>query len=760
MIRNVDPSPARAPRRGAAWLLPGTALLALGCGASVEDTGGGGIGGPRLPGNPTSIPLEFTVRNESAFARTETIRASVPFPQGARASLGDVVVTGKQTAWQVLQRWPDGTVRIGQAQFTDTLPANSTRTYPVTYGTSALSSAFTPHPWVAAATALQIGAHVEDTFHVAYRAFVTGAGEVLSSTPLVRVKRYRTYHQAVSAPGIGRDYLTSTFYVTEFRDTPFQIVDWVLGNDYLGADAIPPGNTDKNLRPLGMIDVTKAAFLVSGMATADAYRGSQEAISGPTHLGAGLFEFPVMSNTYLEDGQTRRYRFQLYFEDPAAPQQVRDDWRQIGGGMLGVPLMPLATLRTWQDTAGAGLLGGPIDGPTDAPTRANTEWTNWANAGHFGTWGSRGDPQKTGTTGTPRNGPMSQEFAHAIQANNHWLLIKLEQMAWAQAMRPYHLYGLQVGAEQDILLWDATAIYPGSRDLSGESLGRRALWANDPYAAYRTLTVSGYNRAHDWEAYDHEHWSTDLLFDYWTVSGDAWAKEELRQLGQSLKSLMRLTRYSTAYMQAARAEGWTMQGFAQVYLATGDASIKDYALRRVHEIVDVQRLKNHASKAIVAQGDYAGTGYPTPHQFFMPWQHGAVLYGYLGAYRFFEDPLMLAICEDVVTTVEYSWVTNFQDQNFGRVADGLRYYVPYSYNGVLIPPNYWDNPPTSAKFGDSPLGGAHTFLIGGLYTLAEWSGSSSVRQRALRYAEKLWPAADNTSRWDKWHFGVPVGMVP
>ncbi|MBI3171191.1 MAG: TonB-dependent receptor, partial [Hydrocarboniphaga effusa] len=49
---------------------------------------------------------------------------------------------------------------------------------------------------------------------------------------------------------------------------------------------------------------------------------------------------------------------------------------------------------------------------------------------------------------------------------------------------------------------------------------------------YRTANA-GQTRAHGWQHFDHEHWSCDVLFDYWTISGDAWAKEELRQLGES-----------------------------------------------------------------------------------------------------------------------------------------------------------------------------------------------------------------------------------
>ncbi|MGB3968997.1 MAG: hypothetical protein WBO45_19850, partial [Planctomycetota bacterium] len=386
--------------------------------------------------------------------------------------------------------------------------------------------------------------------------------------------------------------------------------------------------------------------------------------------------------------------------------------------------------------------------------RARGELNTWAgNAGNFGTWGWRGDPLATATTGTPRNGPLSMPLAHAIQGRCHALIQMLEQQAWAQAMRPYHLWNLQVGANQQILLWDGTPMLL----VAGESLGRRALRDADPYPGYRTLSV-GQPRAHGWEHFDHEHWSTDLLFDYWTVSGDAWAKEELRQLGQSLKGLMRLSYYYTQLIQAARAEGWCMQGFAQVYQATQDNSIKDYAMRRVNEIIEVQRKKNHPSKAMTFQQNYGGTGYPMNHEFFMPWQHGAVLYGFLGAYKAFDEPLLLDIAEDVTETVHYSWVTNVQSSQFGLVAQGLRYYVPASHNGTPVLANYWDS--LGIKFGDSPLGGAHGFLIGGLHHLLELSPDAAVRQKALQYGAILRGTVGSTERWNKWYYCLPAQYAP
>src|SRR5690606_22353661 len=97
--------------------------------------------------------------------------------------------------------------------------------------------------------------------------------------------------------------------------------------------------------------------------------------------------------------------------------------------------------------------GGPVNPPEHAGDLAVDELDGWLARDHFGTWGSFGDVTYSGTSGTPRNTPLSPEAGHAIQAGWPRLLLVLEQKAWAQAMRPYHLFGLEVGAEQDLLLY-------------------------------------------------------------------------------------------------------------------------------------------------------------------------------------------------------------------------------------------------------------------------------------------------------------------
>ena len=600
-----------------------------------------------------------------------------------------------------------------------------------------------------------------DTFGVAYESFIDGGGEVLQETPLVRVRRYRTYHRATSDPDIGRDFLTSTFYVTEFQDEPFLTVDWIVGNDYLGTDN-PSGvsvETHPNAFPLGAIDLESAEFLVGGVTKSLPYMPNEHGIQPAVDEGNGLVSYEAIRQTFIDDGQTRRFRFFLLVNNPTALTEYREGWEATFEAFAAAPLRSLATLQTWQSAEAMGLDGWIVNGPADAFQRAQGEFESWFARSEFGTWGSFGEVKRTQTTGTPRNAPVSPELAHAAQGANPRLLQVLEQKAWVQAVRPYHLYGLEVGAYEDILLWEEIPYYPGARGLSRESLGRRALWQSDPYSGYRQRVDFG-NRGHGWNGYDHEHWSTDLLFDYWTISGDAWAREELRQLGQSLKGLMRLDGYNTAILQAARAEGWCMTGFVHAYLATADESIKDYALLRIRDVIEGQRSGWHESKALVMQDSHPLTGFPTEHKFYMPWQHAPVIYGFLAAHRFFGDATSLQIAEDTVEAVRYAWVTNYNDPVFGLVRNGLRYYVPTWHNNQWVPANFFDSS-HGIKWGGggSPLGGAHTFLTGALFTLADRSPDPAIQNGALFYANHLLQTWGDDDRWTKWTFTVREPQV-
>ena len=358
----------------------------------------------------------------------------------------------------------------------------------------------------------------------------------------------------------------------------------------------------------------------------------------------------------------------------------------------------------------------------------------------------------TGQTGTPRNHPLSPLLAHALQADDLRLLTILEQRAWVQAVRPIHMHGMRVENDDPVLLWNGV---PGEQDLSPESFGRRAIRQQSKYHNYRPDAAAGM-RAHGFEHYDVEHWSTDLLFDYWTISGDAWAQDELRHMGECLRGLLRPEGFYTSTVLPARAEGWAMQSFVQVFLATGDLRYRDAALDRMHDIVDRDRMSTGLYRAVQVSGSDRRTTWPEPHSFYMPWQHGVVLFGYLGAWKFFGDPLARTICEDVTYGVDRGWVSNVQDPTHGFVANGLRYYVPLSYLGQPVTPDAFDAT-HGVKFGDDPLRGAHSILAAGLLMVASVSDDPERRSRALLRGQLLLPSPlSDEDRWGKWYYCVPA----
>src|SRR5262249_18305518 len=171
---------------------------------------------------------------------------------------------------------------------------------------------------------------------------------------------------------------------------------------------------------------------------------------------------------------------------------------------------------------------------------------------------------------------------------------------------------------------------------------------------------------------------------------------------------------------------------------------------------DRDRPHGHPSGALRIEGTEPRTGFPSPHRYYMPWQHGGVLYGYLAAWKFFGDPLYLRICESAAQCVDYAWVSNWQDPQLGFVADGLRYYAPVEYANVPVLPSYFDST-VGVRFGDSPLGGAHSELLGGLLLLARTTDDPTARALAeLRGTLLLQLPLDDGDRWDKWFSVIPA----
>jgi hypothetical protein len=150
-------------------------------------------------------------------------------------------------------------------------------------------------------------------------------------------------------------------------------------------------------------------------------------------------------------------------------------------------------------------------------------------------------------------------------------------------------------------------------------------------------------------------------------------------------------------------------------------------------------------------------GYPVPNEFFMAWQHGAVLVGYLGAYLAWGEPILLEIAEDVPTAIDYSWVTNYVGHPiFGNFPVGIRHYTHVSANNVPVAADHFDAT-IGGRFGDSPIPGSATICIAGLYLLAELTANGAVADMAEDYALQLLGGSLVTfDRTDEWNYCIPA----
>ena len=757
-------------------------VIAAGCGAGdPSDTGGGGNGngngggGNRdeigKPGPGKQLKQEFIVVNEGQTERTQTVLASVPFPEGGVKDLANLSIKEHWTSWRTLQKWADGLVKIGQAQFTATLKPDERRLFHLVKDSRAANKAFSAHAWTRKQEGkFGIVVEVIDDYGVSYYA-IPDEGKLLHSSYHAQTRFWRLYlHSIDKSKGIKRDFLACRLYMTYYRDVPFVDLEIAIGSDYLGADD-PKNSTDPNDYVLGPVHFKKL-FLhtVNGK-----IRMRQRDKQGVAPVNRDVVNkrdtYTLLSDTWLDDGQTKYWNCVILMDDESAERAERDRWNANWLESADRPLRPLATLASWQSTDALGIHGGPVTGPKLSYDMAEQDFRSWDGRDHFGPFGTWGDAQNTHQTGTPRNAPVSPELAHAIQGENPRLLAAVEGKAWQQALRTFHLWDLEITAEMDIYFWFGLWFgITGKKKLSGETLGRFRIWGNDrrddPYPAYRKdIPLEMNKRNHGFNPFDAEHATVDLLFDYFTISGSFWARDELEMMGEWMKGVMRFKEYNTQWPQSPRAEGWTMQAWVQCYLATGDERIKTYAMRRITEVIDRNQMKHRPERPLGFQWDSTGRPFPRTTGLFLPWQVAAVAYGYLGASRFFGSNVAMQLAEDAILTADYCSVKNFTDPVTKRfIKRDLRYQVPVVFNGTYqnktykkqeVPIEFFDNDPNiGAQLG----GGTASFYLTAAFLLARHTKRESVRRMALELGDWLagdYEADDRWRLWMKWGTCIP-----
>src|SRR5690606_2134488 len=179
--------------------------------------------------------------------------------------------------------------------------------------------------------------------------------------------------------------------------------------------------------------------------------------------------------------------------------------------------------------------------------------------------------------------------------------------------------------------------------------------------------------------------------------------------------------------------------------------------RRIDEIVEAQRLKTHPARPMREYGPDPRYGVGENTTAFPPWEHAAVMYGFLGAYKHLGSETALRIAEDVVRTIDYSWVSNYtHPATQVHYEHGLRYATPLRDNGRDVPADFRHNDPNyGANLAGPGLNSVNQFFVSALSILPYYSDDPQVLARAEWQRNILFPDATNALRWNKWFLVCP-----
>ena len=692
------------------------------------------------------------VKNHSSLPRLEWLRGSVPFAKGKVRGIPAMNVDGRPTSWRVLQRWPDGSTKIAQAQWLDVLHGSERIRRPLRDGTKK-PAPFAFHPATLEAIGkLRVATSVRDIDGVPYEAIATATTgeefEVIEQTEAVLTVRTRNYHRNAQGKGIGRDFLSQTCYMTFFSGLPYALVDVVIANDYKGADS--PKSKDPNLYPLGDVAIKSLDLVVLNGQALTRY-------ASQNHIGAHAFDvfgkgstwIKLLGQSYLADAQAKRWRIAVFFDSKTHTDLERHLWRIVTAAQSQFSTIPVADLASWKRTQAFGIHGGPID--PASPKVLNREIARRVsvlNNSDFGPFGSWGDYKHSWTTGTHRNGFATEHAILSAQSGDDIPLQVLEATAWQQSCRPYQLWKLRVEPHHDIYMWSGLPYNLKSTSrISQETLGRYDLVQNKRYERYRKGVRL--NWAHGWNGYDMGHFTCDQLFDYHQFTGDWRCYDEIVMLAECGMGAARNKKYwSSKSIATVRGEGWLAQALIKAWFVTGDDRYKHHLQERFRKVIDVVRHKTHPSRAMSIYPAHPLTHFPTPNTYIAPWHHAPVIYGYMAAWRHWGDATARTIAHDVVHTIVYSWVKNWKDPKRGVIPDALRYYTPMTYNKQNVPANIWDSTKNiGVRYGSFPLGGVHDHFVGGLDLLLEDAYNKTERDVLIFLRKKIGATAPNDERW-------------
>ncbi|MGE3171593.1 MAG: hypothetical protein AB7O97_03140 [Planctomycetota bacterium] len=512
--------------------------------------------------SPLTIPV--TVHNPAGVARRQTVGVALPLPRGRAAvtvaadgdplcvtvSSADGAVALAPASAQLT--WPDGSLALLRAHVSVTVPAQGRARLEVAFD-PARPTAPQPAHRAPFAAAPPLWTELVDPWGRVFRADLVpdpaaGPDGVVEDCGAVRVRRFRAPHRAigddVDAPG--RPLLDLRAYLVTFDGERRAELTLVLDNDAPTAGPLGP------VRFTGFrlcTDDPRLRFL-------PAFAREQGLPPPGRRADGGLDQWLLAPGPahWLADGTAKAFRLTLFVDGDDVDAAARD-----AAQWAPVRMVAFAGLSAVRASGAFGAHGGPAPLLPSELGDAGLQVRLWRASARTGPYGDLGDPADPTASGSSRHGDAL--LHNVLRWQSPALLAIAEGMVLQHALRP---------------------------------TGGRAPRLPDDTAAWRQgLPERALLRPHGFAPIDYEHCAAQLLFEYWWLCGDPFARDELRRLGASIPSMLAAVPFRTS-----RGEGRCLEAGVLCARATGDGALLQALSRHARDVLLPALAPPHTGTAL------------------------------------------------------------------------------------------------------------------------------------------------------------------
>ena len=495
-------------------------------------------------GPPASAVLR--VANAASVEQDRVVIASAPFARGqlrmAEGATACAIVAEEVDPLDFQQRrdvridgaglpmmfWPDGSVALLSVHWRARIAASSARAFVVQpkVGADRVAMPLAPSAHRSALPdALPIWTELVDPFGRVLRAdlvpdLAAGKDGIVSDTGLVRVRKFRSTHRIQDGAAKGSPLLDLTAFLVTFDGDRRAELTLVLDN------------REPAHGPLGPVRFSafRVCFAEPSLRFVPAF--ARENVLPPPYArdsSTAVQDLLQKAEHFLGDGTAKAFRLHLFLDDASLTDADRQS-----AAFGPVRFEAFAAIDGVRSTKAWGSFGGPA--PVLGSDRGDDrrQLGIWRDNARIGPYGGFGDPEDARLGGAPRHGDSL--LHNVLRWRSGALLAVAEGMVLQHSMRP---------------------------------TGGRATRLPKDMAAYRAgLQLHTIDAPHGHPRIDYEHVSAQLLFDYWWITGDEFARDELRRIGASALAMLRSPAFRTG-----RGEGRCLEAGALAAMATCDASL-------------------------------------------------------------------------------------------------------------------------------------------------------------------------------------------